>query len=84
MVALKNSELTWHGWHAFRRGLASNLSGLGIPDNVIQQILRNGDLSTTQRFYRKTRRPAVKRAMQKNVSQALYDGQTTDRIRSGS
>ena len=62
---VSRGKLPWHGRHAFRRGLASNLSALGVPDNVIQQILRHGDLATTQRFYRKTRRPAVKKAMQK-------------------
>jgi integrase len=75
--SMEVAKLTWHGWHAFRRGLASNLSALGVPDNVIQQILRHGDLSTTQRFYRKTRRPAVKNAMQK-LSRKLA---TTDKQR---
>jgi len=74
---MQTAKLTWHGWHAFRRGLASNLSALGVPDNVIQQILRHGDLATTQRFYRKTRRPAVKKAMQK-LSRKLI---TTDKQR---
>ncbi len=63
--ALKKAQLAWYGWHAFRRGLASNLSELGVPDPVIQQILRHGDVSTTQKFYRKTRRPAVTKAMKK-------------------
>ena len=75
--AMEDAKLTWYGWHAFRRGLASNLSALGVPDNVIQQILRHGDLATTQRFYRKTRRPAVKSAMQK-LSRKLV---TTDKQR---
>lgn len=61
----RKAELPWYGWHAFRRGLASNLSELGVPDPVIQQILRHGDVSTTQRFYRKTCRPAVTKAMKK-------------------
>ena len=30
----------WHGWHAARRGLGSNLYRLGVPDMVIQRILR--------------------------------------------
>ncbi|HEV2381511.1 MAG TPA: hypothetical protein VG206_17155 [Terriglobia bacterium] len=28
------------GWHAFRRGLATNLHRLGVPDKTIQTILR--------------------------------------------
>ena len=51
MDVMQAAKLTWHGWHAFRRGLASNLSALGVPDNVIQQILRHGDLATTQRAF---------------------------------
>ena len=62
---LRKAGLPWYGWHAFRRGLASNLLELGISDPVIQQILRHGDVSTTQKFYRKTRRPAVAKAMKK-------------------
>ena len=30
------SFLEWHGWHAARRGLGSNLYQLGVPDMVIQ------------------------------------------------
>ncbi len=44
----------WHGWHAFRRGLATNLHRLGVPDKVIQMILRHADVSVTQRCYIKT------------------------------
>ena len=25
----------WHGWHAARRGLGSNLYHLGVPEKVI-------------------------------------------------
>jgi integrase len=31
----------WHGWHAFRRGLATNLHALGVDDKTIQAILRH-------------------------------------------
>ena len=37
-----------------RRGLATNLHELGVPDKVIQAILRHEDVSTTQRSYIKT------------------------------
>jgi hypothetical protein len=36
--------IEWHGWHAFRRGLATNLSELGVHDNVCQKILRHGHI----------------------------------------
>lgn len=65
MGRLQKASLEWHGWHAFRRGLASNLSELGVPDHVIQKILRHGDLGTTQRAYRKTRNKEVRKAMTK-------------------
>ena len=29
----------WRGWHAFRRGLATNLHQLGVPDKTIQKNL---------------------------------------------
>jgi integrase len=46
--------MSWHGWHAFRRGLATNLHGLGVPDKVIQQILRHANITTTMNIYVKT------------------------------
>jgi integrase len=39
--ALEAIGLPWHGWHAFRRGLASNLYAMGAPDKVVQRILRH-------------------------------------------
>ena len=41
----------WQGWHAARRGLGSNLYRLGVPDKVIQRILRHSNLSTTLSYY---------------------------------
>jgi len=32
---LKASDVQWHGWHAFRRGLATNLNRIGTPDKTI-------------------------------------------------
>jgi integrase len=31
----------WRGWHAFRRGLGTNLSELGVDDGIIQTLLRH-------------------------------------------
>ena len=31
----------WRGWHAARRGLGTNLYALGVPEKVIQDILRH-------------------------------------------
>ncbi len=52
--ALVKAGLKWHGWHSFRRGLATNLRRLGVPDKTIQAILRHADLSTTMNSYVKT------------------------------
>ena len=35
---LEDMHLPWYGWHAFRRGLASNLYALGAQDKVVQRI----------------------------------------------
>jgi integrase len=48
---LKYSGVTWHGWHACRRGLATNLHALGVPDIVIQAILRHSNVSVTRESY---------------------------------
>jgi integrase len=44
----------WHGWRAFRRGLASTLYGLGVDDLMVQQILRHKDVQVTRDHYIKT------------------------------
>jgi integrase len=41
----------WLGWHAFRRGLGTNLFGLGVPAEVAQTILRHANVSTTRTHY---------------------------------
>lgn len=55
----------WHGWHAARRGLGSNLYRLGVPDMVIQRILRHANVSTTATYYIKTVAEDVRSAMAK-------------------
>ncbi len=37
----------WHGWHAFRRGLGTNLKRLGVDLKTIQDILRHAHITTT-------------------------------------
>jgi integrase len=41
----------WLGWHAFRRGLGTNLFGLGVPAEVAQTTLRHANVSTTRTHY---------------------------------
>jgi integrase len=52
--ALTKAGLHWYGWHAFRRGLATNLHRLGVPDKTIQRILRHANVAVTQNCYIKT------------------------------
>jgi hypothetical protein len=61
----RKKGLPWHGWHAFRRGLATNLRAIAIPDDVIQRILRHSDIGTTQEHYAKTLPVTVRKAMSK-------------------
>lgn len=63
--ALKKAKLEWKGWHGFRRGLSSNLYRLGVPDMVIQRILRHANVATTQTHYVKTSDPDAKAAMRR-------------------
>jgi len=48
------AHIPWHGWHAFRRGLATNLHRLGVDDKTIQAILRHCNVAVTQNVYIKT------------------------------
>ena len=63
--ALDKAGITWYGWHAFRRGLASNLHELGAADLHIQRIMRHDDVETTRRHYVKQTDEQSKAAMKK-------------------
>jgi integrase len=58
-------KVDWRGWHAFRRGLASNLYALSVPPKIIQAILRHADISTTLKYYVQTNEPASREALEK-------------------
>src|SRR5216684_4477877 len=49
--ALEAICLRWYGWHAFRRGLASNLYEIGAQDKVVQRILRHSKPHVTRERY---------------------------------
>ena len=61
---ITKAGVRWQGWHAFRRGLATNLHCLGISDKTIQRILRHANVSVTQSCYIKTADSEVEEAMQ--------------------
>jgi len=74
---LRNTRLPeWHGWHAFRRGLATNLHRLGVPSETIQAILRHSNVAVTQACYIKTTSADSRAAMQK-LETALNDTNVT-------
>jgi integrase len=51
----RNSSVPeWRGWHAFRRGLATNLHRIGVDDKTIQLILRYANVVTTPNIYIKS------------------------------
>jgi integrase len=47
------AEIAWHGYHAFRRGLATNLRALNVDDLTIMEILRHSDVAVTRASYTK-------------------------------
>lgn len=67
----------WHGWHAFRRGLSTNLFELGVPPEVSQLILRHADAETTRKHYLMLKsRGAARLAMRKLEKAIEKKGQT--------
>jgi len=66
----------WHGWHAARRGLGSNLYRLGVPEIVIQRILRHANVSTTASYYIKSAADDVRNAMAKLENQITVTSET--------
>jgi len=54
LPTLRKAGIEWHGWHAFRRGLATNLHAIGVQDKVTQAILRHSNVAVTQACYIKT------------------------------
>jgi integrase len=59
------SRPEWHGWHAARRGLGTNLYRLGVPEKTIQAILRHANVSTTNTYYIKSAADDARAAMAK-------------------
>lgn len=55
----------WHGFHAARRGVGSNLNRLGVDDTFISKVLRHSNVSTTQKYYIKATDEDTLEAMSK-------------------
>ena len=62
---LKKKGMKWNGWHAFRRGLATNLHEMGVPTKVIQRVCRHADEATTKKHYIHATEPGVRSGMRK-------------------
>lgn len=60
---LESADIPWRGWHAFRRGIASNLFQLGCDDLTVQRILRHSKVQVTREKYIKVRDEKVESAM---------------------
>ncbi len=61
----EKAGIEWLGWHAFRRGVATNLDALGVPDLVISKILRQSSVEVTRRSYIKQASRVSQAAMRK-------------------
>jgi integrase len=48
---MKQAGVEWHGFHSFRRGLATNWYGLGMDEMTIKAIMRHANVETTRRHY---------------------------------
>ena len=60
-----------HDWHASRRGLATNLHRLGVPDVTLQRILRHSNVAVTHkratsRLLPKNRKPQCRNSNRLN------------------
>jgi integrase len=60
LPALEKAEIEWRGYHAFRRGFATNLRALRVDDLTIKEILLHSDVSVTRASY-------IKRVNEKSV-----------------
>jgi hypothetical protein len=47
-------------WHAFRRGLATNLREMGVPTTVTKRVCRHADEATAKKHYIHTTEPDVR------------------------
>lgn len=74
LPVLKRNKIHWFGLHSLRRGLATNLYRLGVPDKTIQAILRHSSVVTTLSAYVKSV-PADSHAAMQRLEKALADQQ---------
>jgi len=66
---LQLTGIPWLRFHAFRRGVATNLPDAGVDDLTIQRVLRHSDPSATRRSYIKRLPQQATDAMSKMQAQ---------------
>jgi hypothetical protein len=58
----------WKGWHAFRRGLSTNLQREGAAAATAQAVLRHASVQTTLSHYTKSVRSDAVLALEKHAT----------------
>jgi integrase len=71
LPAFKNGA--WHGWHGFRRGLATRLHESGATVEIIQEILRHSDPAVTRDSYVVVQSSRTDKAMRRVDSKAVLN-----------
>jgi integrase len=61
----------WHGWHGFRRGLATLLHESNVQTEDIQEILRHSDVKVTRDSYIVIKSDSTKTALDKVNDQVI-------------
>ena len=79
LPVLRKAGIEWHGWHAFRRGLATNLYRLGVADKTIQAILRHANVGTTMNIYVIGLAPKIK-LLRETVREQTIDPDTEAKL----
>jgi integrase len=78
---LERTGVEWHGFHAFRRGLASTLHDLAVPELTIKHILRHSDSDVTRKHYIKASLKVSRQALEQVEKQYLKLERTRKRKR---
>jgi integrase len=65
LPALEEAGCQWHGWHGFRRGLATRLHESNVQVETIQAILRHSDPKVTQDSYIVVKSDRARKAMRR-------------------
>jgi integrase len=75
--ALRKANIEWHGWYAFRRGIATLAAAVDSPV-AAKGLLRHRNLATTQQHYIKDVPEETLRAVGK--IDALYSGSSKEKV----